>query len=123
MFTITQILLFIFTLCELSILLQYKNGPFDVFEKIRNYFGVYLVFVPVDPTIEDSATKIQLYTQKDNFFTNLITCHWCHILEFAMVLILLNLLIPTIIYYFTLILSVAFIASITISVIEKLELI
>jgi hypothetical protein len=117
------ILFFIFALCEISVLIQYKNGPFNIFEKIRNYFNVYLVEVPIEVTVENSNTKLQLYTSKDNFFTNLLMCHWCHILEFAIVLIILYLLIPTVITYLILILAIAFISSIIISIIERFELI
>lgn len=109
------ILLFIFALCEISILIQYKNGPFNSFEKIRNYFDVYLVNTP--------EGKVALFSNNDNFFTNLLMCHWCHILEFAIVLILFYILIPKITIYLIIILAIAFISSIIISIVEKLELI
>lgn len=120
---ILTITLFILTLCELAVLIQYKNGPFDIFEKIRNYFGVYLVEVPIDITIENSKTKLELYSPNDNFFTKLLTCHWCIILEMAIGLIILYLLLPIITEYILTTLAISFVSSIIISAIEKYELI
>ena len=79
-----QLITNIFAVFRLTLLFVEEQGPFNIFEKIREYFGLYII--STDQGVEKVVEEPNGY----NFFGNLLSCFWCTSLYISIIVLILD---------------------------------
>jgi hypothetical protein len=84
--TIIELIINIFSVVRLTNLLYEEDGPYNIFEHIRQFAGLFIYQTDVE-----IVRYVDEENGKYNFFGNLLKCFWCTSLYTGLIVYILNL--------------------------------